>query len=92
MTRQTTRPLTEPEIRQLRSRCRHFTGVQNETCEAGVRYDEARGVNPEGRRGPLPCLPDTSLTVPRAHGGVPLAPELGPGTRSSPSRPRSKTP
>ena len=25
--------------RQLRGKCRHFNGVQNETCKAGVSYD-----------------------------------------------------
>lgn len=37
------------------TKCVHFTGVQNETCEAGVRYRDVAG----GRShlAVLPCLP-----------------------------------
>jgi hypothetical protein len=27
---------------QIRGRCKHFTGIQNKTCGAGVRYDDVR--------------------------------------------------
>lgn len=36
--------------------CKHFTGVQNDTCSAGVAYDSVRRPAP-GRLG-LPCFRD----------------------------------
>lgn len=36
--------LTKPYLKG----CRHFNGIQNDQCEAGVRYNDVR---------PLPCLP-----------------------------------
>lgn len=36
---------------QIRSRCVHFNGVQNKTCEAGISYDSVR-VAGQG----FPCL------------------------------------
>jgi hypothetical protein len=35
---------------QLAGRCKHFNGVQNDACEAGVRYVDVR---PKGAK--LPC-------------------------------------
>ena len=39
-------------------KCKHFTGVQNKTCKAGVSYQTFRLVTPDerGRTFPLPCL------------------------------------
>lgn len=31
-------------------RCRHFTGIQNDRCNAGIEYDTVRG------NGPIPCI------------------------------------
>ena len=47
-------------IRKMAS-CRHFTGVGNETCDAGVRYEEA---HPTGTL--LPCIPFDSAVTPQA--------------------------
>jgi len=40
----------EERIRATMGRCAHFTGIQNDTCAAGVRYDEVK----KDRR--VPCL------------------------------------
>lgn len=36
--------------------CKHFTGVSNETCKAGVRYDDVK---------PLPCITEYLRGKPR---------------------------
>jgi hypothetical protein len=38
---------TEHNLQVIMRRCRHFTGVQNKTCEAGVNYDDVV---------PIPCI------------------------------------
>lgn len=44
---------SKPEkLQQAMQTCRHFNGVQNDACQAGVVYDE---VQPAGHH--LPCLP-----------------------------------
>lgn len=37
---------------QIENRCVHFTGVMNDTCEAGINYADVR----EGRPYKFPCL------------------------------------
>lgn len=32
--------------------CKHFTGIQNDCCAAGINYDDVRRLP-----GPIPCLP-----------------------------------
>ena len=38
-------------IRKGMTSCRHFTGIQHETCKAGVNYEQLRGESHS-----LPCL------------------------------------
>jgi hypothetical protein len=41
-------------LRQQLNRCRHFTGIQHDTCKAGVRYDDVRK---QGQRmSAFPCF------------------------------------
>lgn len=40
----------EIHIQHTMQRCAHFSGVQHDTCEAGIRYDDVR----QDRR--IPCL------------------------------------
>ena len=40
--------------------CRHFTGVQNETCEAGVGYSKFPPTRGRGRA--LPCFGDQGVS------------------------------
>lgn len=35
--------------------CRHFTGIQNDTCEAGIKYVDVRIVPPKGMY-QWPCI------------------------------------
>jgi len=42
---------------QIASRCVHFTGVMNDTCEAGVAYAAVRDESKPGKDG-LPCFRD----------------------------------
>jgi hypothetical protein len=42
----------------MKNCCRHFTGVLNDTCQVGVRYDEVRVKPPDGMF-KLPCFLDT---------------------------------
>jgi hypothetical protein len=44
-------------VRDRRATCRHFTGTQNDRCEAGISYKEARSAPPK-----LPCLADEGET------------------------------
>jgi hypothetical protein len=37
----------ERNLESIMRKCRHFTGVQNKTCEAGVNYDDVV---------PIPCI------------------------------------
>lgn len=39
----------------MKNWCRHFTGIQNETCKEGIRYDSVR-VKPETGMYQWPCL------------------------------------
>ena len=32
----------------MREHCRHFTGIQNETCRAGIKYMDARDCTTAG--------------------------------------------
>lgn len=56
--------MKEPRSRveRIMNQCTHFTGVQHDTCSAGLKYSEARGA------GKLPCLRDYAdgATCPRA--------------------------
>lgn len=49
------------------SRCRHFTGVGNDTCKAGVRYEDVRLDHEptDGRSRSWPCLRDAPLAAGR---------------------------
>lgn len=45
-----------PSLReQIAGKCVHFTGVGNETCEAGVRYEDVRDED-RAPRSKYPCL------------------------------------
>jgi hypothetical protein len=44
----------EKHIGRYMARCVHFNGIQNESCEAGVNYEEMRGE----KIGCLPCFSD----------------------------------
>ena len=35
---------------QIAGRCKHFTGMMNKTCEAGVSYDTVKVQKPDGGR------------------------------------------
>lgn len=41
--------------------CRHFTGCQNGTCEAGVNYRDLVGGEDFGWMARTPCIPDSPL-------------------------------
>lgn len=41
-------PLTDKEAKHVMSSCRHFNGIQNDCCEAGVSFNQFTGS--------LPCL------------------------------------
>jgi hypothetical protein len=43
---------------QISDKCRHFNGIQNKACKAGVEYDSFR---PEGRVMALPCFREPPL-------------------------------
>ncbi len=45
-------------LEQTLNKCKHFNGIQHETCEANIRYENFR--NPNGALVPLPCLRDES--------------------------------
>jgi len=55
--------LTEGEIILKAGKCKHFNGVSNEKCEAGVCYKELAGEPTAGYVMRLPCLPDTPKAV-----------------------------
>lgn len=44
---------------QILSKCRHFNGIQNGVCRAGVKYEDVRS-DVEGKRS-WPCLFDGNL-------------------------------
>lgn len=39
-------------------RCKHFTGIMNHRCDAGVKYETVRAERGPGKGYALPCLPD----------------------------------
>lgn len=41
---------------QIASKCRHFTGTSNVTCDKGVVYSEVRDLSKEGAREKYPCF------------------------------------
>lgn len=43
-------------VDQLRGQCKHFTGISNTSCKAGVRYIDVRRRGDEGNGISLPCL------------------------------------
>lgn len=47
----------ERRIKSLMNRCKHFNGIQNQKCEAGITYDV---FSDEFRLKHLPCFKDTS--------------------------------
>ena len=52
--------IREQFIRSALSSCRHFNGVQNKTCNAGVRYiGWKKGVEERA----MPCIPDENSAV-----------------------------
>lgn len=50
---------------QIGNKCRHFNGIQNKCCKAGVDYETVtdRGVKPYG----FPCFKDSPRDVPCEH-------------------------
>lgn len=47
-----------------KSRCKHFSGIMNDTCDAGVAYADVRKVRePKGTGYALPCLADEGATT-----------------------------
>jgi hypothetical protein len=53
VTRKTPEQRREDEIRHRMLNCRHFNGVQHDTCEAGVNYRDIK----VGTGWGLPCIP-----------------------------------
>lgn len=54
-----TRPKRKTVREQMLSRCKHFTGLLNEVCEAGVPYEQFRAAREDGSgKEWLPCLKD----------------------------------
>lgn len=45
---------------QIASKCIHFTGLGNETCDIGIRYDDVK--IPNVRPFKIPCLKDSLLS------------------------------
>lgn len=44
-------------LREQLRKCKHFNGLMNRTCKAGVRYDDVRREPEPGEKGvQLPCL------------------------------------
>jgi hypothetical protein len=48
--------MSEQHIQKTMTRCRHFTGLMRDTCEAGVRYADVKDTTTRPIR--LPCLSD----------------------------------
>jgi hypothetical protein len=44
----------EEYVQRYMRRCKHFTGIMDDVCEAGVRYDDVRETSTRPYR--LPCL------------------------------------
>src|SRR5581483_1406890 len=65
-----------PQAEQLRGMCRHFTGVLNRRCRAGILYEAVR--TPDGGTvHPLPCFrQDQAEAVPCAFASFPSAEEV----------------
>lgn len=51
---------------QIAGRCVHFTGTQNERCEAGLVYTTVCGGDAPGWGRRLPCLRDSFPETPKA--------------------------
>lgn len=47
-------------VEQRMNRCRHFTGIQNDTCKLGVAYADVKRQRPNGGFN-FPCLADQQL-------------------------------
>lgn len=46
-----------------KSRCKHFNGIMNDTCDAGIAYADVRkDREPKGTGYALPCLADEGAT------------------------------
>lgn len=69
--------LTERSRQQIAmkkaSRCKHFNGTTNATCEAGVNYLEHTGGNPMGYACRLPCTGDKGCSWASEEKVVPCA-------------------
>ena len=50
-------------IKQIQSKCIHFTGIQHETCKAGVNYREIVGGEDLGWAIRTPCFEDNKECV-----------------------------
>jgi hypothetical protein len=48
--------MNSPPISPYRDRCRHFTGIQHDTCAAGIKYTDVQMQFKEHPRVRLPCL------------------------------------
>lgn len=46
--------------RERKPRCKHYTGIMNDKCDAGVKYDTVRVERGPGKGYALPCLDDKS--------------------------------
>lgn len=51
--------MNEPTKGQIAAGCRHFNGVQNKVCKAGIEYAAFY------RKGSIPCLPDEQGKTPQ---------------------------
>jgi hypothetical protein len=54
---------------QKANKCRHFNGLMNDACEAGVNYADVRKGRGAGRGYALPCFKDDSAEHPECHCG-----------------------
>ena len=58
---------------QIGGSCKHFTGVQNDTCKAGVNYLALAGGNRTGYACRLPCTGDEGCSWAKEEKVVPCA-------------------
>lgn len=55
---------------QIANRCKHFSGVHNKTCRAGIAYNDVRAERK------LPCLKSEACPVPCASAEFPTEQEV----------------
>lgn len=58
---------------QIGGSCKHFTGISNETCKAGVNYREHAGGSNKGYACRLPCTGDDGCSWAKDERVVPCA-------------------